>query len=127
MIVKIVAIGITAAVLAVVLRKEKPEYAVTVSIACGLVILALVLNDLRAVLDTVKSVSVKSGISEQYIIMMVKIIGIAYLTEFAASIANDAGEGSIASKIQFAGKVSIIILSTPLFLSLLNLITGLLP
>ena len=127
MIPKIIVIGITAAMLSVMLKKEKPEYAVVISAAAGIVILAMSYGDLKAVIDTVKVATEKSGIPTSYIMTLLKIIGVAYLAEFGSSIAKDAGETSIADKIQFAGKVFIVALTTPLFLALLNMITGLLP
>ena len=127
MIIKIIIIGITAAVLSVIIKKERPEFAVLISIAAGVVILAMSYGDLKAVIETVKAVTEKSGIPSQYIVTLLKIIGVAFLTEIGGSIAKDAGETSIAEKIQFAGKVFIIALTAPLFLALLNMITGLLP
>ena len=126
MIVQIIIIGILAAVLSLVIKKERPEIAVVISIAAGVIIVAMCYGDLRAIIETVKAVTEKSGIPGPYILTLLKIIGVAFLTEFAASIAKDAGETGIADKIQFAGKVFIVAITAPLFLALLNMITGLL-
>ena len=127
MIIQVIITGIIAAVLSVIIKKERPEFAVLISIAAGIIIIAMSYGDLLAVIETTKAVIDKSGIPPQYITTLLKITGVAFLTEFAASIAKDAGELSIADKIQFAGKIFIITLTAPLFLALLNMITGLLP
>jgi len=58
---------------------------------------------------------------------ILKIIGIAYIAEFGAEVCKDAGEGAIASKIELAGKVIIIVLAAPIITSLLDLIVEIMP
>jgi stage III sporulation protein AD len=58
---------------------------------------------------------------------VLKITGIAYIAEFGAEVCKDAGEGSIASKIELAGKVTIIVLAVPIITSLLDLIIKVMP
>ena len=126
MIIKILGVGLITAVLAVLLRKYSEPQAIAVSVAGGLVITAFVIGDLTAVLKTIKDLAVRNAISEQYILMLVKVIGIAYITEFMAETACDAGEKAIGAKIRFGGKVTILALCTPVIINLLSMITGLL-
>ena len=126
MIFKIIGIGLITAILAALLRKHNEVLAIGVSVAGGLVIIALVIGDMTSVLKTMKDISSRNGISEQYIILLIKVIGIAYITEFAAETACDAGEKGIGAKIRFGGKVTILALCTPVILNLLSMITGLL-
>ena len=127
MIIKIVAIGIVATVLAIVLRKEKPEFASAVGIIAGIVILTMLMDDIQAVLQSIKIASEKAGVEPRYIALLIKIIGISYITQFGSAIAKDAGEGAIASKIYLGGKIAILLLSALLLFALLNLIIGILP
>lgn len=127
MIIKIAAIGLIAAIVAIVVRKEKPEYAAFVAMATGLVVLALLMGDIRDILAAVTDLAQKAGISSTYVWLLLKITGIAYVTQFAASIARDAGENSIAEKIELGGKVVIFITIAPVLFTLLETITGLLP
>lgn len=126
MIIKILGVGLITAVLAVLLRKYSEPQAIAVSVAGGLIITAFVIGDLTAVLKTIKDLALRDGISEQYILMLVKVIGIAYITEFMAETACDAGEKAIGAKIRFGGKVTILALCTPVIINLLSMITGLL-
>ena len=127
MITKIIAIGIITVILTAVLKRQNSEYAAAASIVAGLLIFAMVFGDLKAIISTIRNISLRAGIPNDYIILLVKILGISYLTQFASSIAKDAGESAIAVKIEFAGKISIIVISIPVFLSLLSLITSILP
>ncbi|MBS3995446.1 MAG: stage III sporulation protein AD [Alkaliphilus sp.] len=124
---KIVGIGLIATVLAVVLKNQKPEISMQVSVVTGLIIFIMIVTKLSSVLEVFKSVAQKIDIDLIYISTIFKIVGIAYVAEFGAQICRDAGEGAIASKVEFAGKVLIMVLATPILLALLNLILKLMP
>ena len=127
MIIKIVAIAVISAVISVVLRQIKPEFAGAVAIACSVLIIAMIRNDLFAVIDAIITYAGELGIESSYIMLLLKVIGIAYLTQFGASVCEDAGEKAIAMKVEFAGRITIILMSAPLMFAIINLITGILP
>lgn len=124
---QIVAFGIIAAILIATLRNLRPEIAILASIAAGVVIFVLVAGKLAPVFDTIRIYSNRASVDIQYLPALLKIIGIAYITEFGSDICKDAGETSIASKIELAGKVIIAIMAVPIITSLLELIINLLP
>jgi stage III sporulation protein AD len=124
-IMKIVGIGIIATMLAVILRDEKPEIALQVSIITGLIIFVFVITKLDSVLAVLKYFASKTNIDLIYFTTILKVIAIAYITEFGAQVCKDAGEGSIASKIEFGGKVLIMILAIPILAALMDVITKL--
>ncbi|NJD03558.1 MAG: stage III sporulation protein AD [Ruminiclostridium sp.] len=126
-ILQIVGLGVVSAVIIIVLRAQKPEIAVQISIITGIVIFLLVASKLSAVLDMLRSFSDKARIDPAYFTTVLKIIGIAYIAEFGAEVCKDAGEASIASKIELAGKVIIVVLAVPIITSLLELITRIMP
>ena len=126
-IVQIVGIGLVATVLIIVLRRQKPEIAVQVSIATGAVIFMLLVSKLSAVIELLGDYADKAEIKPSYFTVVLKITGIAYIAEFGAEICKDAGESAIASKIEFAGKVLIILIAAPIILALLNLMIEILP
>ncbi|SHJ49147.1 stage III sporulation protein AD [Paramaledivibacter caminithermalis] len=119
---KIVALGITATILAVIVKQYKPEYGVHISIAAGVVIFLLMISKLASILEVIHELTNKLDIEVIYLKSIFKIIGIAYITEFGAQVCRDTGESSIASKIEFAGKIIIMTLALPILLSVLNLI-----
>ncbi len=126
-ILQIVGLGIVSVVIIIVLRVQKPEIAVQISIITGLVIFFLLVSKLSAVLDMLQTFSDKANIDSAYFTTVLKIIGIAYVAEFGAEVCRDAGESSIASKIELAGKVIIVVLAVPIITSLLELITRIMP
>lgn len=124
---QIVGIGIIATVLILVIKKQRPEIAVQVSILAGIVIFVLVVSKLSTVIDMLRNYADKADIKPIYFTTVLKITGIAYIAEFGSEVCKDAGEGSIASKIELAGKVIIIALSVPIITSLLDLIIKIMP
>ncbi|MDF2988172.1 MAG: stage sporulation protein [Eubacterium sp.] len=126
-ILQIVCIGIIAVILSVTIKQQKPEIALQVSIATGLLIFVLIVVKLSAVVEFIKTFSRKADIDPTYITILLKIVGIAYISEFGAEVCKDAGESSIASKIELAGKVIIVILAVPIISSLLDLVVKLMP
>ncbi len=123
---KIVGIGIVATILVIILKVRKPEIAVQASIATGLLILFLIVTQIRAVIDQITIFSKRASIDIIYLSILLKVIGIAYITEFGADICRDAGECAIASKIELAGKIIIVLISIPIITALLDLILNLL-
>ncbi len=124
---QIVGIGIVAAVIVIVLRTQKPEIAVQASIVTGVVIFMLLSSRLSAVIDMLESYVNKADIKPVYFTTVLKITGIAYIVEFGAEVCRDAGESAIASKIELAGKVTIVVLAVPIITSLLDLIIKVMP
>jgi len=126
-IMRIVAVGIVAAVLALLLRDEKPEIAVLVSIVTGLVIFVFIISKLESVLTVLKYFAGKANIDVLYFSTILKVIAIAYITEFGAQICRDAGEGTIASKVELAGKVLIMVLAIPILAALMDIMIKIIP
>lgn len=126
-IMRIVAVGIVAAVLALLLRDEKPEMAVLISIVTGLVIFVFIIGKLESVLTVLKYFAGKANIDLLYFSTILKVIAIAYITEFGAQICRDAGEGTIASKVELAGKVLIMVLAIPILAALMDIMIKIIP
>ena len=126
-IVQIVCIGIVAVILASAIKAQRPEIALQVSIITGIFIFLLVAVKLSAVIQFIQTFSKKADIDTTYLTIVLKIVGIAYIAEFGAEVCKDAGECSIASKIELAGKVTIMILAVPIITSLLDLVVKLMP
>lgn len=126
-IIKIIGIGLIALVIVIILKQYKPEYAIYVSIIAGILILFLAMEKLSGIINLLQSISNKTYINQQFLGILLKITGIAIITEFAVSICVDAGEKAIATKIEIGSKVIIIAMSIPIISSLLELIIEILP
>lgn len=126
-ILQIVGIGLVSTIIIIILRKQKPEIAVQVSIVTGIVIFMLLASRLTSIIELLDSYADRADIKPVYFTTVLKVTGIAYITEFGAEICRDAGEGSVASKIEMAGKVIIVLLAIPIITSLLDLILKVMP
>ena len=125
--IKIIGIGLIALVIAIILKQYRPEYAIYVSIIAGILILFLAMEKLSGIINLLQAISDKTYINKQFLGILLKITGIAIVTEFAVSICADAGEKAIASKIELGSKVIIVAMSIPIISSLLELIIEILP
>ena len=126
-IIKIIGIGLIALVIAIILKQYRPEYAIYVSIVAGILILVFIMSKITGIINLLKAISDQTYINKQFLSILLKITGIAIITEFAVSICTDAGEKAIASKIEIGSKVIIIAMSIPIISSLLELIIEILP
>lgn len=126
-IVKIIGIGLISVVIIVILKQYKPEFALYVSLISGALIIAIVIGKISGIIDLLKSLAQKTAINNEFLILMIKITGIAILTEYAVSICKDSGETAIANKVDFGGKIVIMSLSIPIISSLLQTVLNILP
>ena len=124
-IIKIVAIGLISLVIIIILKQYKPEFAIYISIITGLIIIYMVINRLEGIINLLKTISNKSGINNQFLELLLRITGIAFLAEFAINLCKDTGENAIASKIEIGSKVVIVSMSIPIISSLLEIISKL--
>ena len=124
---QIIGLGMVATVIIIILKGQKPEMAVQVSIVTGIVVFMLIVGKLSAVIALLDGFMSKVRIDNGYLITLLKVIGIAYIAEFGAEVCRDAGESAIASKIELTGKVVIVVLAVPIVTSLLDVITGIMP
>jgi len=125
-IVKIIGIGLLGGLLAVFIKKYNQEGAFQVSLITGLIILLYLLDYLFYAVDFIKNMVNRYNLPFEYLSIVLKVIGIAYLSEFAVNLLKDAGENSIAAKVEMAGKIIIVVFSLPLFNSFFQMVFGLL-
>lgn len=126
-VIKIIGIGLLALIIIVILKQYKPEFAIYVSMIAGVLILVLAIQKLTGIINLLQSLANKTYINKSFLSILLKITGIAFITEFAISICSDAGEKAIASKIEIGSKVIIIAMSIPIITSLLELVIEILP
>lgn len=124
---KIVGIGLIATATAVILRPQKPEISMQIAIMAGVIIFLMMIDKLSAVIELMNTFAYKAGIESSFLQTIIKITGIAYITEFAAGLCKDSGESSVATKIEFGGKIIVITLAIPILGALLNLLIGIMP
>lgn len=126
-IIKIIGIGLISLIIVIILKQYKPEFAIYISILAGIFILMISMEKLSGIIDLLNNLANRTTVSNQFIVLLIKITGIAILTEFAVSICKDSGEAAIATKMEIGGKVMIISISIPIIASLLETILKVLP
>ena len=126
-IIKIIEIALVALIIIILLKQYKPEFAIYISLLTGVLILVLVMDELTGIMSLIQTIADKASINQQFLTILIKITGIAFLSEFAVSICKDSGEGAIASKIELGSKIIIISMSIPILSSLLEIILKVLP
>ena len=114
-IVALCGIAVLAAVFSVMLKKYIPEYSFLISLGAGVLILLLILSKITPAVSQIKNLLSATGLSSEYGSILFKSLGVCFLTQFAADSCRDSGEGSMASKVELAGKVMIVLISLPLF------------
>lgn len=126
-VIKIIGIALIALIIIILLKQYRPEFAVYISLLTGVLILVLVMDQLAGIISLLQSLANKTSVNMTFLSLLIKITGIAFLSEFAVSICKDFGEGAIASKIEIGSKIVIISMSIPIISSLLEIILKILP
>ncbi|MGN8799882.1 SpoIIIAC/SpoIIIAD family protein [Candidatus Merdisoma sp. HCP28S3_D10] len=119
-----VMIGITGVFLALFLKQMKPEYAAFASVGTGLLLLLMAAERLSLVVENIRLLQDAISIQSAYIQALLKIIGITYISEFAADICRDAGYSAVAGQIGVVAKLSVLAVSMPIVNALLQTVQG---
>ncbi|NLK18078.1 MAG: stage III sporulation protein AD [Clostridiales bacterium] len=125
-ILKICAIGLISAIFALTVKQYKPEVAILISVSAAVIILFMVADYLVEAVTVITQLSERAGVDDALLSSILKIIGVGYLTEFSASVCEDAGNKSIGEKISFAGKVIILVVALPVLSAVIDIISEML-
>ena len=122
---KILGLAIISVILIVVLKDQKKEIALIMTIFACVILMLFAMTKMESVIGVIESLINKSGINKDFFLIILKVTGIAYLIEFGKNICIDAGQKAIATKLEMAGKVIILTISLPVISALVNVISGL--
>jgi len=123
---QIVAVGILGAMLAITIKKQSPEIAVLITITASVLIFLMVLPMLTEAVQMVNHIGSLADGQAAYVGLAIRVIGVAYMAELGASVCNDAGETAIATKVDMAGRIIIMVMAMPIIMDILRVLTGLL-
>ena len=124
MIMKIIGIAFITAITASILKHTKPEFAFVVGLAGVLVIFVLLLEAIEGTITSFSVMAQTTGMDNQLLKVVLKIVGIGYITEFSAGLLNDFGSASVADKVILGGKITIVALSLPIMQNLFRILEG---
>ena len=119
-IIKVVAFAFTALFIVLIFKGRRDDLAIQVSIAAGILIFLFMINKLTIIMSFLQTLANKANIDVVYLNTVFKILGIAYLASFSSEICRDAGESSIAAKVEFAGKILILVLAIPILMAVMQ-------
>ncbi len=126
-ILQIAGLGVAAALLAMVIRGSRPEMASILAMAAGVLLFYLAVSRLQAVVAVMNQLVQKAGLAQDYLKVLLKVVGIAYVSEFAAQTCRDAGEDSLAAKVEMGGKVLVLAMASPVIVALVDLVLEVVP
>lgn len=118
------AVGILSAVMALLLRRQSPQTALLLSVGAGTLIILSVLKNILQTVDSVNQLLLAGGINADYAVILFKVLGICFLTEFTCDTVTEAGMLSLATNISFAGKVIVLTAALPLFRDVISAISS---
>lgn len=119
-------VAVAAALMALNFKSFKSEYGIFISIGICVVAMAVVLYKLEYLIEIVETIRSYIGLDNVYIMTVLKIIGISYVAEFTSDVCKDCGYSSMANQVQVVGKLTVLCISMPILLALLETINGIL-
>ena len=123
-IIQIAVLGIAGTLLAIQLKQNKAEYSILLCVGISVLVFFIIFHHLEVIIDTVKEVSGIINLDTTYITTLLKMLGVTYIAEFSSGICKDAGYQTITSQIEIFSKLTILVMSLPILVSLLKTIQG---
>lgn len=124
---QLVSFALIASILAIIVKEQQPSIAFFLVLITGIVIFLILIQYISEIFRMIIDMTAKANMDFMYVKTILKIIGIAYIAEFGAQITRDAGLGSVASKIELAGKVFILLLAIPILTTVIETIMNFIP
>lgn len=122
--VKIGVLGIAGVLTGLLLKEMKPQFTLMISMAACVVIFFYAISRLEALSELFGKMTDYVTIQDSYLEILLKIVGISYIADFASGICRDAGFSAVAGQIELFGKISVLTISTPVVLALLDTVSG---
>jgi stage III sporulation protein AD len=126
-IIQVVGLGLVATFLILVVKEQKPVFAFLLATVTGVIIFLSLVGKISDVVSVLTRLADQAKVNTMFLETILKIIGIAYIAEFGAQVTRDAGQGSIASKIELAGKILIMVMAIPIITVIIETIVQILP
>ncbi|MEI5908117.1 stage III sporulation protein AD [Bacillus spongiae] len=126
-ILQIVGLAFIGTFLALIVKEEKPNFAFLLVVFVGCTIFLFLIDQIYMIISMIQRIAVNANINMIYLETILKIIGIAYIAEFASQITRDAGQGAIASKVELAGKILILAMAVPILTVIIETIINMIP
>ena len=116
----VIGISIITAVTVLFIKQFRPDYALLVTAAAGIVIMLIIISVFTDLLDDISELFEKTGVDSGVFSIVLKSLGICYITSFSADLCKDFGQTSLSGKVELAGKITILIITMPLIKQILE-------
>ncbi|WP_114746174.1 stage III sporulation protein AD [Falsibacillus pallidus] len=126
-IVQIAGIALIVTFLALIIKEQKPNFAFLLVVFAGCAIFLFLIDQIYLIIGMIEKIAVNANVNMIYVETILKIIGIAYIAEFASHITKDAGQGAIAAKVELAGKILILAMAVPILTVIIETIINMIP
>lgn len=124
---QLAAASLIGALLLAVVRQHSPAFAVALSVTVAVAVFLYILPDVAEVVRLVQAYALRGGVTDRLLATVMRVLGIAYLTELAAGVCRDAGEAALGQRVELGGKVLILLLGVPVMNAVLSLVLRLVP
>ena len=124
---QVIGLALVTTIFLLILRQDKPVMAILLSLVFSIIIFTSMMGKLASIIDVIKELTRRAGLNYFFLATILKIMGVAYLGEFAAVICQDAGEQAVAKKVEFAAKIIIAVLTLPIMVAILESLMDLMP
>ena len=118
-------LAVVAVALGTMLKQKSPEYTLFISLTAGILILVMIVAAAVPLFERMQALFAQTGAKAEYVQVLFKSLGLCFITQIACDACRDLGESAIASKVEAAGKISVLLISLPLFEQILNIASGL--
>lgn len=124
---QVVGLGLISTILILLVKEQKPVFAFLLATFTGIIIFLALASKISDVIRVLEGLATQAHVNHLFLETVLKIIGIAYIAEFGAQVTRDAGQGSIASKIELAGKILIMVMAIPIITVIIETIVQIIP
>lgn len=121
---QIVGLCVCSAILSVMLKGYRAEYAFMIGMVCTAAVMFMMAPKILEIINQANNLALKSGLEISFFEPVIKVMGVAYISQMGAELCRDSGENAIATKIELAGKVIICAMALPIVSGLFDVITN---
>ncbi|MED1205170.1 stage III sporulation protein AD [Heyndrickxia acidicola] len=126
-ILQIVGVSLIATFLSLVIKEQKPNFAFLLVLFAGSAIFLFLVDKVYEIIQLIEKIAENANVNMVYVQTILKIIGIAYIAEFASHLTRDAGQSALAAKVELAGKILILAMAVPILTVLIETVLNLIP
>ena len=124
---KIIGISLITTISILLIKPTKPDIAMIVGLAGGVFIFFYIIDLIEDVFGLFSYIMEITNLDSKLFTLLIKIVGVGYLTEFSANLCKDSGNTAMASRLLLAGKLVIFVMAIPIITSLIELIVSIMP